>query len=392
MANRFAVANGNFSATSTWSTTAGGSSGASVPVAGDVAMSNNRTVTINADATCDEVRNDTTGGATAGGTFDLTNGVTLTANVFAGTAGAACVRFNVASPAIAYVVGNSTGGSANNSRALANDNTGTLEVTGNITGGTTNATAYGLWSQSTGTTTVTGNVTAGSAGVGANISVAGTLTITGDVLGGGAANANGAQNASTGTLTINGKATASASAHGAVNNSTGTLNVIRAVANGYGPNATGVSLVYGVFNNVIGSQSTVQELEFGSRGMVPVNTAVLLTPQTTNTVIFTTSTGIKTLVDSASAEDYPAESDVRDGVEFNFGNNEGTCAVPAASSVAFGVPVDATTGTAVLTPAAVWNALTSGMTTSGSIGARLKNAATLDSTGQQLADALSPVP
>jgi hypothetical protein len=38
------------------------------------------------------------------------------------------------------------------------------------------------------------------------------------------------------------------------------------------------------------------------------------------------------------------------------------------------------------------DALTSGMTTSGSIGARLKNAATLDSTGQQLADALSPVP
>jgi hypothetical protein len=60
--------------------------------------------------------------------------------------------------------------------------------------------------------------------------------------------------------------------------------------------------------------------------------------------------------------------------------------------VALGVLVDNTTGTAVLTPAAVWDALTSGMTTSGSIGARLKNAATLDSTGQQLADALSPVP
>jgi hypothetical protein len=30
------------------------------------------------------------------------------------------------------------------------------------------------------------------------------------------------------------------------------------------------------------------------------------------------------------------------------------------------------------------------MSTSGSIGVRLKNASTLDSTGQQLADALSP--
>jgi len=32
------------------------------------------------------------------------------------------------------------------------------------------------------------------------------------------------------------------------------------------------------------------------------------------------------------------------------------------------------------------------MTTSGSIGARLKNAATVDTTGQSLADALTPAP
>jgi hypothetical protein len=105
-----------------------------------------------------------------------------------------------------------------------------------------------------------------------------------------------------------------------------------------------------------------------------------------------TTSAVKTLADPSDGTGQANEADVRSGTSYALGNKTGTCAVPAAGSVALGVAVDATTGTAVLTPAAVWDALTSGMTTSGSIGARLKNAATLDSTGQQLADALSPVP
>jgi hypothetical protein len=49
----------------------------------------------------------------------------------------------------------------------------------------------------------------------------------------------------------------------------------------------------------------------------------------------------------------PAASNVRDGVSYASGALTGTCKVPAAGSVALGVPVDATTGTAVLTPAAI---------------------------------------
>ena len=52
----------------------------------------------------------------------------------------------------------------------------------------------------------------------------------------------------------------------------------------------------------------------------------------------------------------PIAANVRSGIVYGGGNLTGTCAVPAASSVAFGVPVDATTGTAVLTPEAVWGA------------------------------------
>ncbi|MBK9358597.1 MAG: hypothetical protein IPN08_14650 [Bacteroidales bacterium] len=52
-ANRYSVATGNWSSTSTWSATSGGASGVSAPVAGDVVyIEGNRTVTINTNAYC----------------------------------------------------------------------------------------------------------------------------------------------------------------------------------------------------------------------------------------------------------------------------------------------------------------------------------------------------
>jgi hypothetical protein len=149
----------------------------------------------------------------------------------------------------------------------------------------------------------------------------------------------------------------------------------------------------GVESANVGSQTRVEEFEFGALGQAPVTGAVSCPDQTTNVcLVHRLSSTKKTLVDQAASANFPAVGNVRSGTSFNNGNLVGTLAVPLPSQVAVGIATDNTTGTAVLTPAAVWDALTSGMTTSGSIGARLKNAATLDSTGQQLADALSPVP
>ena len=56
----------------------------------------------------------------------------------------------------------------------------------------------------------------------------------------------------------------------------------------------------------------------------------------------------------AYAAGYPAAGNVRSGT--TYGPNSaltGTCAVPPPGSVALGVPVDATTGTAVLTPESI---------------------------------------
>jgi hypothetical protein len=421
MANYFARKAGNINATDVWATTPAGAAADvwSTFTSADVLHSNSFAITVNVDTTVGEVRNDNANSATAGGSFTLSNGVTLTANAFAGSIGTACVIFSETVGNSATLVGNATGGSANNAHGAINNSTGTLTITGNTTGGslfnangannnstgtltiTGNATggsannSIGANNTSTGTLTITGNATGGSAGNahGANNNSTGTLTITGNATGGSVGGANGANNFSTGTLTLVGSAFASNNAIGANNASTGILNVKRAVGNDFGIGATGMVSVAGVNSAAAGSQTRVEEFEFGLLGQAPVTGAVSCPDETTNVcLVHRLSSTKKTLSDPSASTGMPNEADVRDALSYALGNKTGTLKVPAAGSVALGVAVDNTTGTAALTPAAVWDALTSGMTTAGSIGARLKNAATLDSTGQQLADALSPVP
>jgi len=398
MANYFARKAGNIDATDVWATTPSGTAADvwSTFTSADVLHSNNFAITVNVDTTVGEVRNDNANGATAGGSFTLSNGVTLTANVFAGSTAAACVSFSGASGNSASLVGSVTGGSVNNAFGANNASTGTLNITGNATGGSGgNLSSHGANNASTGTLNITGNATGGSEALshGANNASTGTLNITGNATGGSAANTIGANNISTGTLDLVGSAFGSNNAIGANNNSTGILNVKRAVGNDWGIGATGMVSVVGVNSANVGSQTRVEEFEFGLLGQVPVAGAVSTPDVTTNVcLVHRLSSTKKTLSDPSASTGMPNEADVRDALSYALGNKTGTLKVPAAGSVALGVAVDNTTGTAVLTPAAVWDALTSGMTTAGSIGARLKNAATLDSTGQQLADALSPVP
>jgi hypothetical protein len=85
-----------------------------------------------------------------------------------------------------------------------------------------------------------------------------------------------------------------------------------------------------------------------------------------------------------------ATNDVRTGVVYGPNNDyTGTCAVPPAGAVSLGVPVDNTTGTAYLSgndiSAAVWDTQTTNLSASGSIGERLKNASTVDTTAATVA-------
>ena len=81
-----------------------------------------------------------------------------------------------------------------------------------------------------------------------------------------------------------------------------------------------------------------------------------------------------------------AEADVRSGIVYGPANNyTGTCAVPPAAAVSIGVPVDNTVGTGYLNATDIWNVPLASITTPNSIGERLKDASTVQSTGAQLA-------
>jgi hypothetical protein len=404
------TATGNFSAGATWT-------GGVVPTTGDEARaSTGHTITIDVNTTCDEVSNAGTG------IFTLADGVTLTANVThkSATASRNCLQFTAASPAAGTIVGNVTGGTVSAAIGANNTSTGTLTIVGNVTAGaasgsngTLNATtgtlnitgnltavgvaaSFGVGNNSTGTVNITGNATGGGVGgaYAVNNATTGTINMTGNATGGSASGAVAVENASTGTINLTGSAIASSTSIGARNASTGILTVTRAVGNAFGIGAAGgTGSAVGLASINIASDTRAQEFEYGENGQAPTSGAVRVVSASNNRCIVELTGGTqKTLADPSDGTGQANEADVRSGTSYALGNKTGTCAVPAAGSVALGVSVDATTGTAVLTPAAVWDALTSGMTTSGSIGARLKNAATLDSTGQQLADALSPVP
>jgi hypothetical protein len=82
------------------------------------------------------------------------------------------------------------------------------------------------------------------------------------------------------------------------------------------------------------------------------------------------SGGLVSRVSPDNVTGMPDEADVRDGLTFGYNSElEGTLAVPPAASVAAGVPVDATVGTAAV---------------------RLQDVA--DVTGAQIAAALTAIP
>ena len=358
------AATGNFSAGATWT-------GGVVPTVGDEARaSTGHTVTIDVDTACDEVSNAGTG------IFTLASGVTLTANVTnkSATASRNCLQFTAASPAQGFIVGNCTSGTVSFAVAAANTSSGSLNITGNCQS-SSGGNSFAAHNTSTGVINITGNCIGSSASGAEGIrnSATGTVNITGNCTGGSAG--VGAQNVSGGVISIIGIATGGSAAVGVNNNSTGTTNLTRAKGNAYGPGNSGAPLAATVGASNVGlGVIQIEELEYGTFGMSPTSgTGIRLKKLSSNVAVFTyiDAGAAKTLVDATQGQ-MPAATDVRDGVSYASGALTGSCKVPAAASVGFGVPVDATTGTAALTPASVWDHLLTAITTSSTIGTLLK--------------------
>ena len=429
MALIVSAATGNFNAGATWV-------GGVVPTIGDEARaSTGHTITITANATCDEVSNAGTG------IFTLNDGVTLTANVTSKTTTASrnCLQFTANSPAIGYIIGNCTGGTVSTAQGAINSGTGTLNITGNslassgsfavgvnnsgtgttnitgnvtagsgsnahgaylttgvlnitgsVTGGST-STPFGVRLEGAGTLNITGNVTASSVSGGvSHFSSNGFVNITGNVTAGAGASSIGVHNESTGLVTINGICTGGTTngAAGARNASTGTIRLTRAVGNAFGPgNTAGLAAAPGAANVGLGVIE-IEGLEYGTFGQSPTTgTGIRLKKANSNVAVFNfcDTAGAKTLIDATQNASMPAASNVRSGLSYAGGAATGTLAVPLPSQVAVGVATDNTVGTAFVTGSdiatAVWTAASRTITEGGITAADVWNAASRTITG-----------
>jgi hypothetical protein len=196
MATYLANTNGFFDQSSTWV-------GGIVPGASDIAVANGKIVSIRSNTTCLELRQDTTDGATNGGTFKPTTGVTIQADVYGSSVSStyACITHDVANSLV--VIGNIVGGAKEAIKCEAT--AGNLEITGNVSAGDT----YGLYTVATGSLVVTGTISGGYSNVNSlnyacirATSIA-SITVNGTV-GSGTGGIHGIRVDSNGTIQVNG--------------------------------------------------------------------------------------------------------------------------------------------------------------------------------------------
>jgi hypothetical protein len=340
MAIVYAVKTGNWSDTTVWNTGA-------LPTSADDVFPNTFTVTINTNFTVKSLSNTAATGVTAGGSFTFNGTNTIVADTITGGA-VALFQMTSTNATITANTLTTTGTVLMNINNLGVN----LTINGNI-----NAFGTVIQISNCNTFTLNGNAIANSGGFAIFLVALGIIVVNGYCQGGSSASGLNSQSTNAFSSVTITKAIS-------VNNCVAAVNNVNAPCN-----------------------VTVKEIEQGVFGAVPISGFVRLS--TASGAFYkgvTTGISTRTLSDPADiAGQVPAESDVRFGVTYQSGAKTGSAYIPAASSVGFGVPVDNTTGTAALTPASVWDAATSSLTTPGSIGERLKNASTVDTTGDQLA-------
>lgn len=371
MANYKAVANGNWSNLAIWQDNSSGSFVAStvLPRAADDVYSNSYQVTIDQNITVASIRNNSTTGIANGSYsgFYITTSKTLT---FTGLG--------------VYKIAPNFGGWWMSLIYITGSNL-TLNIIGNITNDTTGNSGALNMSGSNVTVNITGNIITGPyqsdqsvVSVGANC----TVNHTGNVYG-----------ATTSNASLNGRAI--------VISNNGVYNLTGSAIAMAGTEVI-TSLPYGSTNaqcNIIGSTiSAGQIVVYGTvlkmAGIIYNFNDFSVAPYMIKTFdgqqlewrSRTTTNVLNPLYTAGVSIGFPATNNVRTGITYGPTNNlTGTCAVPPAAAVSIGVPVDNTVGTGYLNATDIWNVPLASITTPNSIGERLKDASTVQTTGAQLA-------
>jgi len=341
MAERYAVASGNWSAVATWD------GGVSLPTTGDTVHPNGFTVTVDQNVTVDTLTNAAGVTASAGGSFNLLAGTVITANL------------------------QTVGGTL-----CTDSGSGTVSVVGDITA--TTSTSTGIVKSGSGTLNITGDLESVSAASNlyAVLAYAGAVNITGDITGnktiggGGPTFRNTVKVYGNCALTVVGDVDGGAASASILVDDTATLDFTGTVSGGNAGSAilqssssnieiTG-NLVSAtrpaIVNDSTGTGAVVHrgDVISGTAGIHPVNlyyAPYLIDSSQQMTHTYRIDDGgiagdARSLYTGGTDIGNPATTDVRSGTTFGPASEyTGSLAVPDAQYVSQGVSVDATVGT-----------------------------------------------
>ena len=427
MPNKFARSNGDFNGP-IWALTSSGVAGSTTtPTIGDNAYSNSFTVQITGDVACDLISN---AGGTLGGRFNVfssTNTINISSNVSTTGFGAfvnyttyACL--SVTNPQTTTIFGSLTSVNTNSanhvviidttgnvnilgnliSNPFSSSNQGgvpvycsrvnTLNITGNITGGNNNSgatiQAVGLRNLSNGSINIYGNITTigNQEGIYNQGTSPGSITIYGNINAGSNVNGTGLANTSTGAVTVYGNLNGG-TATGLSNTSTGAVTVLGNIVGNrsFGIASTNAAANVRISGNLIGAPNGIPAVYAASYTVNPVPYQTYIRYANNGTGVGSDAYLYHYTTDSLSAFSMPPVSAVRAGLQYANNTLTGTCQMPAASAVNFGALVGNTTGTAALTSNTLFDVSVASLTASNSLGARLKNSATVESVGRIIA-------
>jgi hypothetical protein len=371
--------------------------------------------------------------AIAGGGFivSTTQTITCTSSIGIQSGTGTALTVSASSPSVVTLNSSITPGSADGTVAVAKSGTCTLNVTGSIlSGGGSNRNCLVI--SAAGTVNFVGNVrgfwqgcygiilAAGSSGAVLNItgninpdkslstsqnenciliSSVCTVNITGNIYAGlGTSNSIIVNAAASIYVTGNvygGQSTNSTGSNGVgiISSSNGLINVVGMLNAQHTPSYDSCAIVsssgsaLNIFSGpFVCSPYGTFPYQVVRMHLIPTtNSYIEFRDETTNGALSPGSIAPATqLVSPATLVDNLAPSDVRFGTSYALGTLTGTLRMPVANQVTFGVQVDNTFGNAVLTADGIWNYLVSNLNTPDSIGMRLKNVSTPQTTGEQL--------
>jgi hypothetical protein len=395
MAVRYPIISGNWSNALIWN-------GGTLPTSSDDVYANGFTVVADVSTTVLSIQSRSATGVLAGGSFTLVNGITLQATNGFYSGAISLLNFTLTVGQQCSIVGYIQSGNAANQRAINFNGNGTLNCVGDWEGISSGTSAEALFVQSgiSGIINLNGSIIVNSTVVRPVVSINGNITfnITGNIdykttSGNSIAQDIIAINSScsiyhTGSL-LGGRLPAINTTQVIYYNHTGSvisrLNSLSLSNTAFtSTNSSSIHIMTGPF--ICNSYGYMPIMVMRMNYNPTMGSYFEFRDDSTNGALSPSPAAPATrLVSPDTVVDSPIPANVRDGVSYALNTLTGTLKVPAAGSVALGVPVDNITGTAVLTPAAVWDYATSSLTTSGSIGERLKNASTVDTTGDQLA-------